>query len=432
MSSRTRPRRGTRQTITLRDRARLFVPLRSWRLQLIAAGVAIIVAVVSAQSFASARESATTYQIQPGDTLSSIAAATGVSVDRLASLNGLKNPDLIIAGDTLSLVGGGSPTQTTTATGAQYTVKAGDSLWSISQAASTTVDSLVQLNQLSNPDQLTVGQVLRLPVTAGPIQRAASFGASKPKSIPTPTPAPTPAASPLQTKIASEADRVAGPNVHVGVSAANLSSGETVNWHATDEFPSASVMKLPLLVELERQIAAGNLAWTDSLRAEVGAMIAISDNTAANQIASVVHPQAVNDTMTRLGLSGTHFVNLFNDARSPSNPGENQTTPANMSRLLTLIATDQIVNGQVSADIRSLLAHNADRSKLARLLPADAQLAHKSGWYEGVSNDVGLVTVDRVPTRWTIAVFAENVPDTETGNQLIAAISKAVYDAWAP
>ena len=50
-------------------------------------------------------------------------------------------------------------------------------------------------------------------------------------------------------------------------------------------------------------------------------------------------------------------------------------------------------------DIRALLSRNTDRSKLVRLLPADAKVAHKSGWYESVANDVGIVTVDRVPTR---------------------------------
>jgi beta-lactamase class A len=125
-------------------------------------------------------------------------------------------------------------------------------------------------------------------------------------------------------------------------------------------------------------------------------------------------------------------MNLFNDARSSSNPGANRTTPSNMTRLLELIATDQIVNPQVSGDIRSLLSRNTDRSKLVRLLPPDAQIAHKSGWYEGVANDVGIVTVDRVPVRWAISVFTENVPDAETGNQIVAAISRAVYDAWAP
>src|ERR1051326_6796869 len=223
-----------------------------------------------------------------------------------------------------------------------------------------------------------------------------------------------------------------GQNVHVGVAAINLVSGEKLAWHADDEFPSASVMKLPILVELERQIAAGNVAWTESLRAEVSAMIAISDNSAANQVAAIVHPASVNDTMVKLGLGGTHFVNLFNDARSSSNPGENQTTPSNMAKLLQLIATDQIVNPQVSGDIRALLARNADRSKLVRLLPPDAQVSHKSGWEDGVANAVGIVSVDRVPTRWVIAVFSENLPDAETGNQLVAAISKAVYDAWAP
>ncbi|HEX8969319.1 MAG TPA: serine hydrolase, partial [Chloroflexota bacterium] len=156
------------------------------------------------------------------------------------------------------------------------------------------------------------------------------------------------------------------------------------------------------------------------------------DNSAANQIADVIHPQSVNDTMSRLGLGGTHFVNLFSDARSSSNPGSNQTTPSNMARLLELVAGDQVVNPQVSGDIRGLLTRNMDRSKLMRLLPADARVAHKSGWYDGVANDVGIVSVDRIPTRWVIAVFTENIPDAETGNQMVAAISRAIYDAWAP
>jgi len=393
--------------------------------------MAIVAAILSAQSFASARESAASYLIQPGDTLSLIATTSGVALDRLISLNSIKNPDLIIAGQTLSLAGATTPQVNDQAAGAQYTVKAGDTLWDIAQANATSLDSLTQLNQLSNVDQLKIGQILRLPATASTLQRAATITTPKPKPTP-PRPTAAPAQNPLQQRVADEAQRVGGQNVHFGVAATNLVSGEKLSVHADDAFPSASVMKLPILVELERQIAAGNLSWTESLRAEASAMIGVSDNSAANQIAGAIHPQSVNDTLTRLGLSGTHFVNLFNDARSPSNPGANQTTPSNMARLLELIATDQIVNPQVSGDIRALLARNVDRSKLARLLPPDAQLAHKSGWYEGVANDVGIVSVDRVPARWVIAVFTENLPDGETGNQLVAAISKAIYDAWAP
>jgi beta-lactamase class A len=412
-------------------------------LQLIGAALAIAAAIVSAQSFAAAREAAATYLIQPGDTLSAIASNTGVSLERLVGVNSIKNPDLIIAGQTLSLTG--APLATGDASGgSKYTVKSGDTLWGISVTTGTSFDELVKVNGLSNADQLTIGQVLQLPT----VQHAANSPASpaaKPKATSSPTPAatatptpkakptqsPTPAVNPLQQRVAAEAQRIGGANVHVGVAAVNLVTGEKIGWHADDAFPTASVMKLPILVELERQIAAGTLSWTDSLRAEAGAMIAVSDNSAANQIADAIHPQSVNDTMAKLGLGYTRFLNLFTDARTASNPGMNQSTPGNMARLLELVATDQIVNSQISADIRTLLTRNVDRSKLVRLLPTDARVAHKSGWYEGVANDVGIVTVDRVPTRWTIAVFTEGLPDGETGNQIVAAISKAVYDAWA-
>ncbi|MGI9146327.1 MAG: serine hydrolase [Chloroflexota bacterium] len=411
-------------------------------MQLLGAGLAAAAALGSAQSFASAREAAASYLIQPGDNLLAIAATTGVQFDRLVSLNGISNADFIVAGQTLALDGAA---QASTHAAVQspsdsngvprYTVKSGDTLWDISQAAGVSLDGLIQLNNLNNADQLSVGQVLRLPSPVGG-QQSAAIATPKPNATPTAA-ARSGALAPraptsLQQRVAAEVLRVGGPDVHVGVAATNLTTGEKLSLHADDAFPSASVMKLPILVELERQATTGQLPWTESLRAEASAMIAVSDNSAANEIADAIHPRSVNDTMGRLGLGATHFVNLFTDTRGPSAPGMNQTTPANMAFLLQLIATDQVVSPQASADIRNLMARNADRSKLVRSLPSDARVAHKSGWYDGVANDVGIVNVDRVPTRWTIAVFTENLPDGETGNQVVAAVSKLVYDAWAP
>src|ERR671937_269199 len=110
-SSRRR-RAPRRATPALVERARLFLPGRSLRLQLVGGSVAVLVA-LSAQSFAQARAGATTYLIQPGETLGGIAAATGVSLDALVKLNGLKNPDLIIAGQQLQL-GDGTATSDST------------------------------------------------------------------------------------------------------------------------------------------------------------------------------------------------------------------------------------------------------------------------------------------------------------------------------
>ncbi len=405
-----------RRPPSIRERLVPFVPGRSLRIQVIAIAVAIAAAIASAQSLASAREAAASYLIQPGDTLLTIAGQTGVTMDRLISINAIKNPDVIIAGQTLQLQGGAAPTDlvAAAASSAKYTVKAGDTLWDIANANGIAVDALIKANTLGDADRLSVGQPLVLPATAKPTSKQAP---TKPSA--------------LQQKVVAESQRVGGPNARVGVAALNLVSGERVTVKADESFPSASVMKLPILVELERQIAAGSLKWNDNLRTDAAQMIAVSDNTAANRLTDAVSMVAVNDQMRRLGLGGTRFLNTFSDSRSAANPGQNQTTPANMARLLELIATDQIVNSAVSAEIRGLLARNTDRSKLARLLPADANIAHKSGWYDGVANDVGIVSVERVPARWVIAIFTQNVPDGETGNQLVAAISKAVYDDWA-
>jgi beta-lactamase class A len=378
---------------------------------------AVVAAVISSQSFASATDAATTYLIQPGDTLLAIAASTGVPMDRLIGINSLNNPDLIIAGQALRLQGGGTTDQVAAAIAgpAKYTVKQGDTLWQIAKDNGVALDALIAANTLSDADKLTIGQQLNMPA-----------GRKQPNK---PSPAP-PKPSPLQQKVIAEAQRVGGPDARVGVAALNLVSGERISVRADENFPSASVMKLPILVELERQVAAGTLAWNDSLRTDAAQMIGVSDNAAADRIADRVSMVAVNDEMRKLGLGGTRFLNTFADTRSSSNPGQNTTTPANMARLLELIATDQIVSPAASAEIRGLMARNADRSKLARLLPGDAKVAHKSGWYDGVANDVGIVTVDRVPTRWVIVVLIDHIADMETGNQTIASISKAVYDAW--
>ena len=187
---------------------------------------------------------AATYLVQPGDTLSKIATTTGVSQDQLVNLNAIKDPNVIIAGQSLSLTtAGGTSSGSTTPN--QYTVKAGDTLWEIASSNGSSVADLVQLNGLGNADQLTVGQVLKLPTTAAAVQHAAT--------VPAPTrPTAAPSASALQQKVAAAAVRVGGPNVHVGVAALNLTTGDKLTWHADDEFPSASVMKLPILVELER------------------------------------------------------------------------------------------------------------------------------------------------------------------------------------
>lgn len=100
--------------------------------------------------------SGTTYVVQAGDTLSGIAAKFGTTVANLVSLNNISDPNLIYVGQVLIISG-------STSNYTSYTVKAGDSLSAIAARFGTTVAELVSLNNISDPNLIYVGQVLKLP-----------------------------------------------------------------------------------------------------------------------------------------------------------------------------------------------------------------------------------------------------------------------------
>lgn len=97
-----------------------------------------------------------TYQVSAGDTLWKIAVSQQVSVQNLIAWNSLSN-STIYPGQTLSLNDPGSIQSSETV----YTVKSGDSLWSISSKNGLTVQQLMSYNQLSS-STIYVGQKLKL------------------------------------------------------------------------------------------------------------------------------------------------------------------------------------------------------------------------------------------------------------------------------
>jgi beta-lactamase class A len=158
-------------------------------------------------------------------------------------------------------------------------------------------------------------------------------------------------------------------------------------------------------------------------------MIVSSDNDAANRLMELLSTKSVNANLQSLGLIGTKLVNPFGLARATGNPA-NVTTPADMSRLMELLATEQLVSTEASREMRGLLLQSNDGSKLRRGLPPEARLAHKSGYFDGVANDVGIVTHPQ--GSYILSVFTEGIDDDETANQTIAAVAEAVYAVWGP
>ncbi|MGJ4730137.1 LysM peptidoglycan-binding domain-containing protein, partial [Luteimonas sp. SDU101] len=99
------------------------------------------------------------YTVRPGDTLSGIAARFGTTAQALAEANGIRNPDLIHAGTTLRVPGG----EAGPAPSGSYTIRPGDTLSDIAARMGTSVRALAQANGIRNPDLIHAGATLSVP-----------------------------------------------------------------------------------------------------------------------------------------------------------------------------------------------------------------------------------------------------------------------------
>lgn len=97
-----------------------------------------------------------TYVIQPGDTLSGIAQKYNTTVNALAKLNGISDPDKIYAGRTIRVPENGSSGPV------YYTIRPGDTLSGIAQKYGATVSALTRLNGISDPDRIYAGDRIRI------------------------------------------------------------------------------------------------------------------------------------------------------------------------------------------------------------------------------------------------------------------------------
>ena len=127
----------------------------------------------SSSSSSTAATTVGTYTVKAGDTLSAIASRYSTSSSTLASLNSLSNPNLIYVGQVLKVSSNASTSSSTSSsanstvtTAASYTVKAGDTLSAIAAKYGTTYQALASTNSISNPNDIYVGQVIKVSATA--------------------------------------------------------------------------------------------------------------------------------------------------------------------------------------------------------------------------------------------------------------------------
>lgn len=104
------------------------------------------------------------YTVKRGDNLWNIAKTYGTTVQSIVDLNGIRKPNLIYPGQVFKITTNNSDESETNELGhIIYTVKSGDNLWNIAKKHGTTVQSILEINIIKNPNLIYPGQKIRIP-----------------------------------------------------------------------------------------------------------------------------------------------------------------------------------------------------------------------------------------------------------------------------
>jgi beta-lactamase class A len=279
----------------------------------------------------------------------------------------------------------------------------------------------------------------------------------------------------LDAKVRALASGVEG---ELGLFAKRLGTGETTEWQADTRFPTASVIKLPIMVEAFEQISRGTLNSNTvvpvrasakvggsgvlgelhdgaevTIRDLIRLMIVVSDNTATNLLLENVGVANVNARMRAYQLANTILFRPTFGEKAEVSPelerefGLGMSTPRDMGVLLEMIATGRAVNESASKEMRAILEAQQDVRMIPRKLPFETReivVANKTGTDEeklpdssGVKGhvraDVGIVRSGE--TTYVIAIFARRIKDRSwmpdnAGLLAGAEISSLIFDAF--
>jgi len=252
----------------------------------------------------------------------------------------------------------------------------------------------------------------------------------------------------LNHQLRSLAGRV---HAAIALDVLDLETGYNAGFNAGKSMPAASTIKVPVMVEVFAQLEAGRFdlqhrvtltpsdkdygsgvlcdepaGTTYPVSDLIEKMIDVSDNTATNMLIRLVGRQNINRHMEELGLDRTH---LSADVRTGgwSIRRSLRTSPADLVRLLTLMAKRKLIDEWSSNQMIAILEADRINTLLPEPLPPDIPIAHKTGSLNDTLNDAGIVFADEAP--YVIAVMTTALPSADLGRSFIHAVSRTTYTA---
>jgi beta-lactamase class A len=227
----------------------------------------------------------------------------------------------------------------------------------------------------------------------------------------------------------------------VSLFAKNLDTGMVYELSGDDRVPTASTIKIAIMVEAFARVTEGKAKWTDeliltkekkvggagilpefadglrlTLRDGVMLMMTLSDNTATNLVIDVLTTDAVNARMESLGLKETRLMRrVFGGGESMEGKKEEnkrfglgRTTPHEMVTLLEKLERGEVISPAASKEMLELMKREQGTNGIWReewRLPK----ATKSGALDALRSNLGIIYHPR--GRIALAITCSEIPE---------------------
>jgi len=258
----------------------------------------------------------------------------------------------------------------------------------------------------------------------------------------------------LHAKLDADLNRVAEHLRGVmGYSIKDLTTGETFNRNAVLVFPTASSIKLAVLLELLRQDQEGKLSLdekhtvrhselppgdtdpilhmlgdgtaTMTLRDVATFMVVLSDNGATNILIDRVGMENVNAEVTRLGFTETHLRRHMIDIEAARQGKENVSTPRDLAGLLEKIHSGSVLDAAHTKAYFDLIGLPKD-SMFNKALPATVRIEDKPGELDAVRCDAGIIEIPGHP--FVMTVMTTYLASNDEGETAVKEVARLVYE----
>jgi beta-lactamase class A len=236
----------------------------------------------------------------------------------------------------------------------------------------------------------------------------------------------------------------------MGYAIKDLVSGDTLLFNEREVFPTASTIKIAILLELLHQVESGKMKledrWPIDPAARVGGsgvlaqlsdplltmtaadvatlMIVLSDNFATNLCIRHLGMAAINAGLERFNLKATRLRREMMDLPAARRGDENSSSPAELMELLEGLYAGKLLSPPLTAQMLAILKKDKD-SPLRKAIPSGIAVANKPGVLDGVRCDAGIIYLSGRP--YIFVGMTKYLASGEQGEELMMKAARATH-----